>query len=119
MKCRVSVDGRLPTALGLSRSDLRAAAAAFAARSAARVGVLDYHLKDSALKTHAYTNGDADYLIIINNAPGAETVRLGGAYDAQIVFVTSADKRCEAVSDGAFSDALTVEPMSVTTLILS
>ena len=86
---------------------------------AARVGVLDYHLKDSALKTLAYTNGGADYLIIINNAPGAETVRLGGAYDAQKVFVTSADKRCEAVSDGAFTGSLTIEPKSVTTVILS
>ena len=42
---------------------------------AVRVGVLEYHLKESALKTLAYTDGDADYLIVINNAPEPETVK--------------------------------------------
>jgi len=39
MKPRVTVDGRLPKALGLSRADVKAAALYFAARSSARVGV--------------------------------------------------------------------------------
>lgn len=85
---------------------------------ATRVGVLDYHLKESKLKTLAYTSGDTDYLIIINNEPEAETIRLSGAYDVQKAFVTSADKKCEAVGNGAFTGALTIEPKSVTTLIL-
>ena len=85
---------------------------------ATRVGVLDYHLKESKLKTLAYTDGDADYLIIINDAPEEETVRLSGTYDAQKVFVTSADKQCEAAGDGTFTGSLTIEPESVTTLIL-
>ncbi|MBQ6165418.1 MAG: hypothetical protein IJK23_13180 [Clostridia bacterium] len=86
---------------------------------AVRVGVLDYHMKESTLKTLAYTDCDADYLIIINNEPEEENVRLNGAYEAQKVFVTSADKKCEAVFDGEFTDSLTLEPQSVTTLILS
>ena len=39
MKCRVTVDGRLPRALGLVRADVKRAAELFAARSSARIGV--------------------------------------------------------------------------------
>ncbi|MBQ2630821.1 MAG: rRNA maturation RNase YbeY [Kiritimatiellae bacterium] len=38
MKCHVTVDGALPRALGISRAELRSAAAFFAAKSSARVG---------------------------------------------------------------------------------
>ena len=86
---------------------------------ATRVGVLDYCLKESNLRTLAYTDGEADYVVIINNAPEAETVRLSGGYEAQNTFVTSADKKCEAAGDGAFTGSLSLEPQSVTTLILS
>ncbi|MBQ6118917.1 MAG: hypothetical protein IJK98_06765 [Clostridia bacterium] len=86
---------------------------------AVRVGVLDYHLKESKLKTLAYTDGEADYLIVINDTPEEENVRLNGRYKTQKAFVTSADKRFEAVGDGTFTGKLTIEPQSVTTLILS
>ena len=86
---------------------------------AVRVGVLDYHLQESKLKTLAYTDGAADYLIVINNEPEAETVRLSGAYGTQKAFVTSADKLCEAVYGGAFTRSFTFGPQSVTTLILT
>ena len=39
MKCRISIDGKLPRALGLRKPELKAAAEAFAAKSAARIGV--------------------------------------------------------------------------------
>ena len=39
MGCRVMVEGRLPKGIGLTKSALRRAAAHFAARSSARVGV--------------------------------------------------------------------------------
>ena len=39
MSCRVTIDGALPRSLGLWRTELRAAAAFFAERSASRVGV--------------------------------------------------------------------------------
>ena len=38
-KCRVTVDGALPRQVGLAKSELRSAAAFFAARSSARIGV--------------------------------------------------------------------------------
>lgn len=37
--CRIAIDGTLPKALALPRAELRAKAAAFAARSSARIGV--------------------------------------------------------------------------------
>ena len=39
MSCQVTIDGALPRSLGLWRTELRAAAAFFAERSASRVGV--------------------------------------------------------------------------------
>ena len=86
---------------------------------AKRVGVLDSHLEKTKLKTVAYTCGDRDYLIVINNETEADTVKLNGAYFSESVFVTSAGRRCEQVQDGRFSRTLTVEPQSVTTVILS
>ena len=38
MKCRIAIDGHLPRTLGLSKPELRFAAEAFAAKSAARIG---------------------------------------------------------------------------------
>ena len=86
---------------------------------AKRVGVLDSHLEKTKLKTVAYICGDRDYLIVINNETEADTVKLNGAYFSESVFVTSAGRRCEQVQDGRFSRTLTVEPQSVTTVILS
>lgn len=39
MNCRIAIDGKLPRALGLRRSGLKAAAQFFAAKSGARIGV--------------------------------------------------------------------------------
>ena len=39
MKTRIAIDGKLPRALGLGKSELRAAAESFAERSGARIGV--------------------------------------------------------------------------------
>ena len=39
MKPRITVDGALPKALGLSRARVKSAAAFFAAKSSARIGV--------------------------------------------------------------------------------
>ena len=39
MKCRIAIDGKLPRALGLRKTELKAAAESFAAKSAARIGV--------------------------------------------------------------------------------
>ena len=44
MACRITIDGRLPEGAGLSRAALRAAAAHFAARSAARAGLVFRHV---------------------------------------------------------------------------
>ena len=38
-RCRINVDGALPRGVGLAKGELKAAAGAFAARSAARIGV--------------------------------------------------------------------------------
>ena len=63
MKCKVTIDGALPRALGISRTDLRSAAEFFASRSASRVGVpfraVVVVLQDDALsaKVHLAVNG--------------------------------------------------------------
>ena len=39
MGCRILIDGKLPRSLGLAKAELKDAAAVFAARSSARIGV--------------------------------------------------------------------------------
>ena len=39
MNCKIAIDGNLPRALGLGKSELKAAAQFFAAKSGARIGV--------------------------------------------------------------------------------
>ena len=62
-KCEISIDGTLPRTLGLKKSELKAAAAFFAARSSARIGVpfraVTVILQDDAFsaETHAAING--------------------------------------------------------------
>ena len=86
---------------------------------ATRVDVLDSHLEKTQLRTAAYTDGKTDYLIIINNSADGESIKLKGFYLSEKVFVTSSDKQCETVLDGKFERTLTIEPQSVTTVILS
>ena len=63
MGCRVTIDGALPRSLGLGRTELRAAAAFFAERSAARAGVAFREVavvlqRDaSSAEVHAAING--------------------------------------------------------------
>lgn len=75
--CTVAVEGALPRALGLARGELRAAAAFFAGRSAARVGVpfreVTVILQDDA--------ASAEVHLAINGAAGATDVVTQG-YDA-------------------------------------
>ena len=96
MKCRVSVDGRLPTALGLARSDLRAAAAAFAARSAARVGVsfraVSVILQNDAFsaEVHAAVNGVAGPTDVVTQRYDALPGEAPGVYGELYVNVDQA-----------------------------
>jgi len=63
MSCRIVVDGVLPKALGLSRAELKSAAAHFADRSGVRIGepfrTVTVILQDDAFsaETHAAING--------------------------------------------------------------
>ena len=65
MKCKVTVDGKLPRGMGLTKADVRRAAAFFAARSSARCGVpfreVAVILQDDAFsaETHFAINGAA------------------------------------------------------------
>jgi ssRNA-specific RNase YbeY (16S rRNA maturation enzyme) len=65
MKCKVTVDGKLPRGMGLTKADVRRAAAFFAARSSARCGVpfrdVAVILQDDAFsaETHLAINGAA------------------------------------------------------------
>ena len=86
---------------------------------ATRVGILDSHLEQSKLKTVAYTDGITDYLLIINNETEPQPIRLNGLYASMKTYVTSTDKKCQSVNDSKFKRALTIEPQSVTTLILT
>ena len=62
-KCRIEIDGALPREIGLKRSELKAASAYFAGKSAARAGV-DFRSvtvvlqdDDFSAETHAAING--------------------------------------------------------------
>lgn len=62
-KTQITIEGALPRNLGLTKAELRAAAAAFAAKSSARIGVpfraVTIILQDDAFsaETHAAING--------------------------------------------------------------
>lgn len=62
-KCRIEIDGMLPRSLGLKKAAVKAAAALFADRSSARIGVpfraVTVILQDDAFsaQTHAAING--------------------------------------------------------------
>ncbi len=75
--CKIMIEGGLPRVLGLAKGELRAAAAAFAAKSAARVGVpfraVTIVLQDDAASAEAHE--------AINGAAGATDVITQG-YDA-------------------------------------
>lgn len=76
-RCRVSVEGVLPRAVGLSRRALREAAAFFASRSAARVGV-PFRAVTVILQDDAFS---AEVHLAINGAAGATDV-VTQRYDA-------------------------------------
>ena len=86
---------------------------------AVRAGVLDSHMEQTALKTLAYTDKTADYLIVINNGDAAQTVSVKGVYTNKTVYVTSAEHDCEAVASGRLLQKVELPPQSITTVVLS
>ena len=77
MKCKVTIDGALPRALGISRTDLRSAAEFFASRSASRVGV-PFRAVAVVLQDDAFS---AEVHLAVNGAEGATDV-VTQRYDA-------------------------------------
>ena len=77
MKCKVTIDGALPRALGISRTDLRSAAEFFASRSASRVGV-PFRAVVVVLQDDAFS---AEVHLAVNGAEGATDV-VTQRYDA-------------------------------------
>ncbi len=88
--CKITIDGMLPRAFGLSKLDLRAAAVAFAAKSSARVGVpfraVTIVLQGDAAsaKAHEAINGAAGPTDVITQGydamPGEEPGIYGELY---------------------------------------
>ena len=76
-KCRVAVDGALPRSIGLTKAALKAAAAFFAGRSAARIGV-PFREVAVILQDDAFS---AEVHLAINGAAGATDV-ITQRYDA-------------------------------------
>ena len=77
MSCRIAIDGCLPRALGLTKSGLKAAAAFFAAKSSARIGV-PFRAVTVILQDDAFS---AEVHVAINGAEGATDV-ITQRYDA-------------------------------------
>ena len=77
MKTRIAIDGNLPRALGLKKSGLKAAAAAFAAKSSARIGV-SFRAVTVILQDDAFS---AEVHEAINGAKGPTDV-ITQRYDA-------------------------------------
>ena len=77
MKCKVTIDGAVPRALGISRKGLRSAAEFFASRSASRVGV-PFRAVAVVLQDDAFS---AEVHLAVNGAEGATDV-VTQRYDA-------------------------------------
>ena len=77
MSCRIAIDGSLPRALGLTKSGLKAAAAFFAAKSSARIGV-PFRAVTVILQDDAFS---AEVHVAINGVEGATDV-ITQRYDA-------------------------------------
>ena len=77
MKCAVVIDGALPRAVGLTKAQLKAAAAFFAAKSSARIGV-PFRAVTVILQDDAFS---AEVHEAINGAMGATDV-ITQRYDA-------------------------------------
>ena len=86
MACLVTVEGPLPKAIGLRRAELKAAAAAFAAKSAARVRVpfrrVAVILQDDAFsaEVHLAINGAAGATDVVTQRYDAMPGELPGVY---------------------------------------
>ena len=77
MKTGIAIDGNLPRALGLRKSELKAAAAFFAEKSSARIGV-PFRAVTVILQDDAFS---AEVHLAINGAEGATDV-ITQRYDA-------------------------------------
>ena len=77
MGCRILIDGKLPRSLGLAKAELKAAAALFAAKSGARIGV-PFRAVTVILQDDAFS---AEVHLAINGAEGATDV-ITQRYDA-------------------------------------
>jgi len=77
MKCRIEIDGNLPRTLGLTKAELKVAAAFFAAKSSARIGE-PFRAVTVILQDDAFS---AEVHLAINGAEGATDV-ITQRYDA-------------------------------------
>lgn len=104
VRCRIAIDGILPRDLGLTRAALKSAAAAFAARSAARISVpfraVTVILQDDAFsaEVHAAINGAEGPTDVITQRYDALPGEADGVYGELYVNVDqalrAAPKRC-------------------------
>jgi len=103
-KCRVDVDGALPRSLGLAKTELKAAAAFFAAKSSVRIGVpfraVTVILQDDAFsaEVHEAINGVTGATDVITQRYDAMPGEPDGVYGELYVNVEQAlrvaPKRC-------------------------
>jgi len=77
MKCQIDIDGTLPRSLGLAKAELKKAAAFFAAKSSARIGI-PFRAVTVILQDDAFS---AEVHEAINGAKGATDV-ITQRYDA-------------------------------------
>ena len=100
MSCRIVIEGRLPSAFGLTRAGLKAAAAFFAARSRERIGApvwheVVVHLLDDAASdaTHRAIMGIAGVTDVVTQAYDAIPPERPGLYGELFV---NTDQACRA-----------------------
>ena len=104
MDCRIDIDGRLPRSLGLTKAELKASAAYFAAKSGSRIGVpfraVTIVLQDDAFsaEVHEAINGVEGPTDVITQRYDAMPGEPDGVYGELYVNVDQAlrvaPKRC-------------------------
>ncbi len=80
-----------------------------------RIRAID-NIKNSALKTVAFTDGTNYVIVIVNPAETDENIKLNGVHGNAQIYLTDSTHNCEKIYDGEFEKDITVPAKSIMTI---